>query len=334
MNSCKIRTIGLTILVLAALIASASISGFAQEQRIRVGFSAMSGSMAWLWTAKEGGYFDQHGLKVDLVYVGGTAQLFQAMLAGEIAFGIGGGPALINANLQRRSIVGIAGSLNRMVMKIMAAPHVKSPSDIRGKRIAITRFGTTTDFSARLFLKNWAPAAEKDAVILQMGSIPNVLASLKSGASQVGALSPPAHIQAERAGFIELMDLSKREIFYPYTYVTATPAFLDKNQSLIRPFLAGAVQGIHRFKTDKAFAKRQIGKYLRVDDDKVLEETHQLFAELFERVPYIKREGLTSLAQILAETDPKIDSIKVDSVIDDRFVRELESSGFIKNLYR
>jgi hypothetical protein len=130
------------------------------------------------------------------------------------------------------------------------------------------------------------------------------------------------------------MDLSKREIFYPYTYVTATPAFLDKNRSLIRPFLAGAVQGIHRFKTDKAFAKRQIGKYLRVDDDKVLEETHQLFAELFERVPYIKREGLTSLAQILAETDPKIDSIKVDSVIDDRFVRELESSGFIKNLYR
>jgi NitT/TauT family transport system substrate-binding protein len=334
MNSCKLRTIGLALLVHAALIASAPISGFAQERPIRVGFSAMSGSMAWLWTAKEGGYFDQHGLKVDLVYVGGTAQLFQAMLAGEIAFGIGGGPAIINANLQRRSIVGIAGSLNRMVMKIMAAPHVKSPSDIRGKRIAITRFGTTTDFSARLFLKNWAPAAEKDAVILQVGSIPNVLASLTSGASQVGALSPPAHIQAERAGFIELMDLSKREIFYPYTYVTATPGFLDKNHSLIRPFLAGAVEGIRRFKTDKAFAKRQIGKYLRVEDDKVLEETHQLFAELFERVPYIKREGLTSLAQILAETDPKIDSIKVDSVIDDRFVRELESSGFIKNLYR
>jgi len=334
MNSRKLRTTGLSILVLAALVASAPSSGFAQEQRIRVGFSAMSGSMAWLWTAKEGGYFEQHGIKIDLIYVGGTAQLFQAMLAGEIAFGIGGGPAIINANLQRRSIVGIAGTLNRMVMKIMAAPQVKSPADIRGKRIAVTRFGTTTDFSARLFLKNWAPAAEKDAVILQVGSIPNVLASLKSGASQVGALSPPAHIQAERAGFIELMDLSKREIFYPYTYVTATPAFLDKNHSLIRPFLAGAVEGIRRFKTDKAFAKRQIGKYLRVEDDKVLEETHQLFAELFERVPYIKREGLTSLAQILAETDAKIDSVKVDSVIDDRFVRELESSGFIKNLYR
>jgi hypothetical protein len=98
--------------------------------------------------------------------------------------------------------------------------------------------------------------------------------------------------------------------------------------------LAGAVEGIRRFKSDKVFAKRQIAKYLRVEDDKVLEETHQLFADLFERVPYIKREGLTSLIQILAESDPKIEAVKVDSIVEDRFVRELESSGFIKNLYR
>jgi NitT/TauT family transport system substrate-binding protein len=322
------------IFIFVALFALAPIASSAQEQRIRVGYSAMSGSMAWLWAAKEGGYFDQHGLKVDLVYVGGTAQLFQSMLAGEISFGIGGGPAIINANLQRRSIVGVAGSLNRMVMKIMASPQVKTPADIRGKRIAITRFGTTTDFSARLFLKHWAPSFEKEAVILQVGSIPNVLAALRSGGSQVGALSPPAHLQAERAGFAELMDLSTREIFYPYTYVTVTPGFLEKSSHLVRPFLAGVIEGIHRFKTDKAFAKRQIGKYLRVEDDKVLEETHQLFAELFERVPYIKREGLSSLMQILAENDPKVASLKVESIVEDRFVRELETSGFIKGVYR
>ena len=320
--------------ILIVLIVLASTPGWAQEQRIRVGFSAMSGSMAWLWTAKEGGYFEQHGLKVDLVYVGGTAQLFQAMLAGEIAFGIGGGPALINANVQRRAIIGIAGTLNRMVMKIMASPQIKSPTDLRGKRIAITRYGTTSDFSARLFLKNWAPALEREAVILQVGSIPNVLASLRSGTSQLGALSPPAHLQAERAGFAELMDLSKREIFYPYTYVTVTTGFMEKNSNLIRPFLAGAAEGIWRFKTDKAFAKRQIGKYLRIDDDKVLEDTHALFADLLERSPYIKREGLASLNQILAESDAKLQSFKVDSLVEDRFVRELETSGFIRNLYR
>ena len=130
----------ITLLVALVLIALSALAASAQEQRIRVGFSAMSGSMAWLWTAKEGGYFEQHGLKVDLVYVGGTAQLFQSMLAGEIAFGIGGGPAIIHANAQRRTIIGVAGSLNRMVMKMMASPQIKTPRifPVNGSRLPDT----------------------------------------------------------------------------------------------------------------------------------------------------------------------------------------------------
>jgi len=130
------------------------------------------------------------------------------------------------------------------------------------------------------------------------------------------------------------MDLSKGDIYYPFTYVAASAAFLEKNKNLVRPFLAAAVEGIHRFKNDKPFAKKLIAKYLRINDDEVLEETQQLFSELFERVPFVKREGLVSLAQILAEKDPKIEALNVNSIIDDGYVRELESSGFIKNLYR
>ena len=311
-----------------------SDTGLAQETRVRAAYSAMSGSMAWVWAAKEGGYFDQQGLKVDLIYIGGTAQLFQSMLAGEIDFGVGGGPSIINANVQRRSIVIVAGTLNRMIMKIMAAPQIKTAAELRGKRIAVTRYGTSTDFAARLLLKSLGLSSEKDAVIVQVGSVPNILSSLQSGASQAGALSPPAHLQAEKLGFVELMDLSKGNIYYPYTYVAVSAPFLEKNSNWVRPFLAAAVEGIRRFGADKSFAKKLMAKYLRISDEKVLEETHQLFSELFEKTPYAKREGLVSLAQILAERDPKIGAIKIDSIIEDRFVRELETTGFIKNLYR
>jgi NitT/TauT family transport system substrate-binding protein len=321
-------------LLCVPFILTAAYSAFAQESRIRAAYSAMSGSMAWVWAAQEGGYFDQQGLKVDLVYIGGTAQLFQAMLAGEIGFGIGGGPAIINANAQRRSIVAVAGTLNRMVMKIMGSPQIKTPADLRGKRIAVTRYGTTTDFSARLFLRKWGLSADKETAILQVGSVPNVLAALQNGTSQAGALSPPAHLQAERLGFSELMDLAKTDIDYPYTYIVVSSAFLEKNRESIRPFLAASIQGIHRFKRDKAFAKKLLAKYLRVGDDKVLEETQQLFSELLETAPYVKRAGVASLVQILAEKEPKIEAVKGDSFIEDRFVRELETSGFIKDLYR
>jgi ABC-type nitrate/sulfonate/bicarbonate transport system substrate-binding protein len=161
-----------------------------------------------------------------------------------------------------------------------------------------------------------------------------VLAALQNGTSQAGALSPPAHLQAERLGFSELMDLAKTDIDYPYTYIVVSSAFLEKNRESIRPFLAASIQGIHRFKRDKAFAKKLLAKYLRVGDDKVLEETQQLFSELLETAPYVKRAGVASLVQILAEKEPKIEAVKGDSFIEDRFVRELETSGFIKDLYR
>ena len=322
------------IALAAALVLTLPLRLHAEEGRIRAAYSAMSGSMAWVWAAKEGGYFEKHRLNVDLIYVGGTAQLFQSMLAGEIGFGVGGGPSILYANQQRRSIVAVAGTMNRMVMKIMAAPQIKSAADLRGKRIAVTRYGTSTDFSARLFLKNWGLVPDKDTAILQMGSVPSVLAALQNRATEAGALSPPAHLQAEKAGFVELMDLSKGDIYYPYTYITATPAFLEQNRAAVASFLAACIEGIHRFKTDKPFAKKLTAKYLRIQDDKVLDDTHQLFAEMFERAPYIKREGLASLVQILAEKEPKIETVRIDALVEDRFVRELETSGFIKNLYR
>jgi hypothetical protein len=102
---------------------------------------------------------------------------------------------------------------------------------------------------------------------------------------------------------------------------------------VIRPFIAACVEGVRRFKNDKTFAKKLIAKYLRIGDEKVLEDTHQLFSELLERTPYLKREGVLSLVQILAEREPKLDPVKIDSFIEDRFVRELETSGFIKSVY-
>src|SRR5262245_5577737 len=243
------------------------------------------------------------------------------MLAGEIGFGVGGGPSIINVNSQRTSIVAVERTLNRMIMKIMAPSQIKTPADIRGKRIAITRYGTSTDFAAGLFLRSWGLSPEKDAVILQVGSVPNIVASCRAGpARPKPILRMP--ICSLRMCVAELVDLSKVDIYYPFTYVAVSAAFLAKNRNLMRPFLAASVEGIRRFKTDKPFAKKLIAKYLRINDDKILEETHQLFSELFERVPYVKREGLVSLAQILAEKDPKAEAVKIDAIVDDRFVRE------------
>jgi len=104
----------------------------------------------------------------------------------------------------------------------------------------------------------------------------------------------------------------------------------EEIEKLIRPFIAGVVRGIYRFKTTGLSPSGRSPNTCESTDDKVLEETHNLFADLSERAPYIKREGVASLTQILAENDAKLASFKAESIVEDRFVRELESSGFIK----
>ena len=308
--------------------------GYAQERRVRVGFSNFGASTSWLWTAKESGVFERNGLRVDLIYVGGTPLLFQALLAGDLDFGDGGGPGLLQANFQARSIVGIAGTVDLTVMKIMAAPEIKSAGNLRGKKIAVTRYGTITDLSARYFLKKSDLSPERDTPIIQVGGITNVLASLQSGATQAGVLSPPYHLQARKLGFNELMDLSKEDIYYPFDYVVATPGFLEKNGATALAFVKGVVEGIHKFKTDKRVAKHVLTKYTKITDESVLEETQEIFARLFQKSPYLTRESLRSIAQLLGETDPRFNAIKLDTLVDDRYVRQLETSGFIQNVYR
>ena len=168
------------------------------------------------------------------------------MLAGEIALGSAAARA-INANVQRRAIIGIAGTLNRMVMKIMASPQIKKPDRSARQAHCDHALRHHQRFFGSVILKELGAGAGTRAVILQVGSIPNVLASLRSGTSQLGALSPPP-TSKRNAGFAELMDLSKREIFYPYTYITVTTGLVEKNSNLIRPFLAAAAKGFGALK--------------------------------------------------------------------------------------
>jgi ABC-type nitrate/sulfonate/bicarbonate transport system substrate-binding protein len=130
------------------------------------------------------------------------------------------------------------------------------------------------------------------------------------------------------------MDLSKEDIYYPFDYVVVTPGFLEKNGDTALAFLKGLVEGIHKFKTDKRVAKDVLTKYTKVTDDGVLEETQQIFARLFQKLPYITRQSLRSVVQLLGETDPRVNAIKLDTLVDDRYVRQLETSGFIQNVYR
>ena len=306
----------------------------AQTIKLKAAYPTTVGSMAVVWVAKEAKLFEKHGLEVELIYVAGSSRVVQAMLAKDIPISEIAIPAVIQANLAGADLVMLAGPNHKPGQKIMVKPEIKRREDLKGKKIGITRFGTSDDFLLRYVLGQWGLQPDRDVALVQMGGTQETVAGLASKAIDGGMLSSPLHLQAAKLGFSLLADLSTIGVDYQGAGVVTTRSYLREAPDTMRRYLRAYVEGLHRFKTDKAFAAKVIGKYSRMTEPDALEETYQHYAvKVMPRVPYPTIKGIQMVLDEIAARTPKAKSLAPESFIDVGYLRELDQSGFVKKLY-
>ena len=187
--------------VLPALAASA--------ERLQIAHSTLTATNAVLWVARDKGIFQRHGLDVRLIYVAGVRSL-QALLANEVELVSVAGSTAIQANLAGADTVIIGGISNSVLMWLVVAPGITTAAGLRNGRLAVTRFGSLSDFMARTYLRRAGLTPDRDVALIQTGGYPESVAALQAGAIQAAMLSPPYHkIAMKRLGFRELVDLSQ-----------------------------------------------------------------------------------------------------------------------------
>lgn len=302
-------------------------------EKIRLGYSSVSGTQGVIWVAQEAGLFKKYGLDVELIYISGGSTLVKAMVAGEIPLAAFGGREVVDANLAGSDLVIVIGINNRMVHSVVTLPDIKTPEQLKGKKLGVTRFGTVTDFALRYALRRWNLDPDKDVAILQVGGIPEILGAMQGGALHGGSVSPPTTQQAKKLGFNVLMDLSATDIEYPSNEIATTKSFAKSREDLIRRFAQAYTEGVHRYKTDKAFAKKVVTQYTKLDDEEVLEDSYQLYARIFADASYPTVESMKTVLEEVSAGEPKAKDVDPASFIDRRFIKELEDSGFIKKLW-
>jgi NitT/TauT family transport system substrate-binding protein len=306
----------------------------AQMTKIKVAYPTTVGSMAVVWVAKEAKLFDKQGLDVELIYVAGSSRVVQAMLAKDIPISEIAIPAVIQADLAGADLVMLAGPNHKPGQKIMVKPEIKRREDLRGKKIGITRFGTSDDFLLRYVLGQWNLQPDRDVALIQMGGSPEILAGLAANAIDGGMLSSPLHLQALKFGYNLLADLSAIGVDYQGAGVVTTRSYMREAPDAVRRYLRAYVEALHRFKTDKNFAMKVIGKYSRIADQEALEETYQHYAvKVMPRVPYPTIKGIQLVLDEIGLRTPKAKSLAPENFIDVSYLKELDQSGFIKKLY-
>ena len=138
-------------LTIAVLLWSLTLSTQAGAQLpVRINWTAVTGAQSGMFMAQQEGLFKKNGLDVELLHISSSSRGIQAILAGEIAFSYMDGSNLVQANLKGANLAFVAGATNRQVFSLMAKPEIKRITELRGKKIGITRIGSSTHTSALL----------------------------------------------------------------------------------------------------------------------------------------------------------------------------------------
>ncbi len=328
-TSLKVRVLRVGIGTLVFFIATV-LSAEAQI-KARLCWTSFASNMSGSWVAYEEGFFKKNGLDVELIHIPSTSRAIQAMLAGEMAFSYTDGRTAVQAALKGVDVVMLAGAANRFVFSFMARPEIKRISDLRGKRIGITRIGSST-YTVTQWVMSHAGVKPDEYQLLQLVDVPNMMTAMLAGHVDAGALSPPTNFRARKAGLNELVDLSKEGPEYVSVAVGSTRSFIRANEDMTRRLIRGYSEGVAFLKANKAAGIRAIQKYARIKDPDILEATYGEARNYVETVPYVSRKGLETIIAELAPTEPKAQQAKPDDFVDHRFVSQLEKEGFFKNV--
>jgi NitT/TauT family transport system substrate-binding protein len=322
------------VLLLVVSVFSQALTARAQE-RVRISYSS-SDTLNSLWTiADEAGFYKKHGLDAEVIYIGSTTIGIAAIVAQDIYVGNAAGSGVANAAVRGADTVSVACFINVLAYELVVLDSIKTPEDLKGKSIGISRFGSASDVAARELLKGLGLKPMEDVKILQVGGASERAAGLSRGVI-AGFPSPPGNVHLIPGGLPHriLADMGELKKPYPLPFICAvtTKSFLAKRRPIVKRTVMALIEAAHFFRTNKEATQKIVAKYLRGANNAYLDTSYQSTLKILERVPYTSREGMKiQLDEALKQTPGA--KVTLDSVIDDTIVREIEKEGFIDRVY-
>jgi ABC-type nitrate/sulfonate/bicarbonate transport system substrate-binding protein len=298
--------------------------------KLNAGFATIgqgAGPMMVTWKA---GLFQKHGLDIDKPRImGGAKGVVRGLMSREIQFGNLAAPAPLRANVKGEAdLVFLTGGINQQF--IMARPGLDRREQLTGKKIGFVGDGGLNDALVKFVVQKLAAEGIKG---LHEEAVPaggdKELAALLSGKCDAIVITPPESIDAQRKGCKYLVDFAEYGLNYALGGIAARRDYVEQNPEITRKFIKAYVEGMHRYRTDREFTVSVQAEYSGIADRSVAEETYDLTQPGMPIVPFPVVSSLQTLLDFMANELPEAKDADARRFVDDRFIRELEASGFI-----
>jgi len=313
------------------------LSGSAHAQpvdKIIIAYSAISPFQVIVKVAEDSGTFSKNGLETKLVFIEGGSRGAQALLAGEVPFVVADGASAVTSRLAGADTTMLIGLVNTFPYTLISAPEIKEVNDLKGKKVAISRFGSATDVATRFALRKVGLNADRDVTMLQIGAQNARFAALKAGSVQAAVITPPFTLTARKLGYKSLLNMVELNLPTAQSAVLTTDSVIRRNPDLAAKVVKSFVDAIHFYRTQKKESIRILKKFLGYTSDEEVEEAYnEAGLKLVAPKPYPTREGIQLILQTLEEKDPKARNRRAEEFMNVSFLEKLDKSGYIDQLY-
>jgi len=323
-------------LMLSVLISYVGVDRVIGEP-LRVGIPGLSAEFAPVWAANDRGLLKKYGFESEIIAMQGGTQLAQAVIGASIPIAVMGG-AYLTAAVRGADLVMIATHMDKFPYSLIVKPNIKKVEDLKGTKLAISRFGSSSDAGLRVALQKLGLNPDKDVTILQVGGQTERFAALKGGTVDGTVVIPPLSGAAQRLGYNALINMTELGIPYPQEGVVVSRQMIGSRRETIIRFLKAYIEGVKELKTDKEFAIAVMAKHLRLDRKKDREALEDSFKEVvieqMLKIPSINLEAIKVGLDLLGKDKPARASSNPRDYVDGTLMQELVKSGFTEQLYK
>lgn len=312
------------------------VFGAAAPVRVKIGTASFSSSTLSLWIAQEQGIFGKHGIETQTILIRGGPTLVASLMAGDINVAFTSGVSVLGAAAQGIDVKMLTSISSRVSWKLVAAARIRNATDLRGKRFGVQSIVGSTWMYSMLALEQLGLEPKRDNItFLPIGDPVTMAHALETGRIDAVVLDPVLSRGLMNKGFSLLLDLIEAQVSFPGLGLGVTRAYLDQNDSTVEKVVTALTESLAFIQgpANKPVVLKSMMKNLRMADPVAAENGYQDQLLTLNRKPYPSLEGLRNAQRLMALQNPKIAALKIEDLIDSRFVRRLDETGFIDRLY-
>lgn len=317
-------------------LASSAPPSLAQEssKKLLVAYAGLISTHSSVWLGEDQGFYKKHGLDVTSVFTGSGSVTSQALIAGEArvaSTSVGPTAGAISAGAD---LVILAGTIHILPYQLWVTPQVRQPADLKGKRVAISTFGSGSHLAAEVALQQIGLDPVRDKVaIIQVGTQPERVAALVTGKIEATVLEPGFGQAARDKGLTVMLDLTKAEAPYLNTVLVASRRYIKENPQQTESFLKGTIDGLAFLSNpaNERAVKSVLARRLKLTTPQSIQIMYDATVDIHAKtkVPYATVPGVQNMIDALLRVNPRLAKLKAADMIDNSFIERLEKSGYI-----